>query len=264
MPYFNSENIHLYYEMSGSGEPLVLLHGFSLDRRMWRYQVESFAEKYMVITPDARGHGLSDAPSTNYAREDRTTDLENLVKHLGLDRFHLLGFSMGGGDALAYAIDYHERLLSLTLAATVAAGWRPPKRFRDFAAPAREMGVVEAKRLYMESILSYYDRKHTHLRIEMEEMMNDFGGAPWLDPMKGKYIKRDDISLCNTLRIPTLVVVGQRDIFFRPLAEQLSGLIEHSKFEIIKEAGHMVNMEAPDQFNAVVIDFLKKCECKNE
>ncbi|MEW5925673.1 MAG: alpha/beta fold hydrolase, partial [Candidatus Zixiibacteriota bacterium] len=148
MPYFESEKIRLYYEITGEGTPLIMLHGFSLDRRMWRYQVDAFAQSHNIIMPDARGHGLSDAPSTDYAREDRTADIQNIVNHLGIDRFHLLGFSMGGGDALAYAIDQQERLLSLTLAATVAAGWQPPKRFRDFAGPAHEIGVAEAKKQY--------------------------------------------------------------------------------------------------------------------
>lgn len=263
MPYFESEKIRLYYETAGDGIPLVMLHGFSLDRRMWRYQADAFSQNYKLIMPDARGHGLSDVPLTDYAREDRTEDIQNLVNHLEIDRFHLLGFSMGGGDALAYAVDHQERLLSLTLAATVAAGWQPPKRFRDFAGPAHEKGVAEAKRQYMDSILSYYDKRYTHLRKDMEEMMNDFSGAPWLDPMKGKYIKRDDLSLCSSLKIPTLIVVGQNDIFFRPLAEQLSGLIDSAKLKIVKDAGHMVNMEAPDRFNTVVMDFLNNCEDSN-
>ena len=264
MAEYHSGGVRIYYEVSGEGIPLIMLHGFSLDRRMWNRQDGVFAEKYKVITPDARGHGLSEAPRTDYAREDRTTDIEKLLEHLNIDRFHLIGFSMGGGDALAYAIDHQERLLSLTLAGTVAAGWQPPRRFKDFTGPARQDGVEEARKQYMESILSYYEKRNSQLKEEMQRMMLDFSGVPWIDPMKGKYKKRDDISLSEKVSIPVLLVVGQRDIIFRPLAEQLAGLMKTSKLVVIKNAGHMVNMEAPDEFNLVVLDFLKNVESSAE
>jgi len=260
MPEYKSGNIGIYYEMTGEGTPVVMLHGFSLDRRMWTRQTVSFAKDHTVIMPDARGHGLSEAPPTGYAREDRTGDLERFLEHLKIDRFHLLGFSMGGGDALAYAIDNQDKLISLTLVGTVAAGWSPPKRFKDFTGWARENGVETARQKYMDSILSYYDRHYSHLRDEMEKMMLDFSGVPWLDPMKGKYKKRDDLSLCHGLSIPTMLVVGQRDIFFRPLAEQLAGSIKTARLEIINSAGHMVNMEMPDEFNVAVLSFFDEAE----
>ena len=257
MSYFDSGNVRIYFETAGKGVPLVLLHGFSLDRRMWNRQADYFARDYTIIMPDARGHGLSGTPPTDYAREDRTRDIENLIDHLELGRFHLLGFSMGGGDALAYAIDHPERLLSLTLVGTVAAGWKPPKRFRDFSDSAREKGIEETRRKYMESILSYYEKRQSHLKDEMSRMMLDFSGMPWLDPMKGKYKKRDDINLCRNVSVPTLLIVGQHDIFFRPLAEQLHKLIGNSRLEVIKNAGHMVNMEKGEDFNSIVGTFLK-------
>jgi len=258
MPYYDSGNVRIYFETAGKSVPLVMLHGFSLDRRMWRRQVEYFAGEYMVIMPDARGHGLSDAPPTDYAREDRVRDLKNLIEHLGINRFHLLGFSMGGGDALAYAIDHPEKLFSLTLAGTAAAGWKPPKRFRDFAAPAREKGVEETRRQYMDSILSHYERRPSYLKDEMHRMILDFSGMPWLDPMKGKYKKRNDINLCSGVQIPTLLIVGQHDIFSRPLAEQLHQWMSNSHLEVIRNAGHMVNMEEPEEFNSIVGKFLRE------
>lgn len=263
MPFFNSGKIRLYFEERGAGVPLIFLHGFSLDRRIWQGQTDYFAEKYRVIVCDARGHGKSDAPETDYAREDRVTDLLNLAEHLSLPQFHLTGHSMGGGDALSFAIDYQDRLLSLTLNAAVAAGWRPSKRFRDYTDVARGKGIGEARRQWIDSVLSNYDKKNAKLRKRLETIMLDFSGSPWLDPMKGKYPKRDDLGLAGRLKVPTMIIVGRRDIFFRPLAEQLHQIIPGSQLEIMPEAGHMVNLESPAGFNSILEKFLAEAGGQN-
>ncbi len=258
MPYFNSGNIKIFYENYGQGDPVILLHGFSIDHRMWEYQKDRLAGFYRVITPDARGHGKSDAPRTGYAREDRVIDLLNLIDYLGLEKIHLVGMSMGGGDALAYAIDYQEKLISLTLIGTVASGWKPSKKFHDFAPLAQDSGIEKARKAYVKSSLSYYRDRKPAVREKLEAMMNSFSGAPWLDPMKGKYLKRDDLKLAGKVSAPTLLMVGKRDIFFTPLANRLRDLIPDSELVIIPGAGHVVNMEAPDLFNERLLRFLKR------
>ena len=134
MPMIDFDKVSLYYESTGTGPPLVLLHGFTLDRRMWQRQVDYFSKKYRVIAYDSRGHGKSSCPESGYSREDRVSDLRNLTTGLKLKKFHLVGLSMGGATALGFALDYPESLLSLTLVDTAAGGYRPPKKYRDFRA----------------------------------------------------------------------------------------------------------------------------------
>ena len=258
MSYYYSGNIKLYYEEHGRGSPVVWLHGFSLDRRMWRYQVEYFAARYRMILVDARGHGLSDSPRTGYSREDRVGDLILLAENLRLERFHLVGFSMGAGDALAFAIDHQERLISLTLAGPAVSGWAAPRRYRDFAATALSEGVQAAKGKFMASALSVYEKRNPGLKRELEIMMSGFGGAPWLDPMKGKYSRRDDVGLSETVKVPTLLIVGREDIFFRSVAVRLQHRISGSVLSVIPDSGHMVNMEASDDYNRVLDLFLRE------
>ncbi|UCD94646.1 MAG: alpha/beta hydrolase [Candidatus Zixiibacteriota bacterium] len=260
MPRFDSKGVNIYYEIGGTGTPVVFLHGFTLDTRMWQDQFDFFSRNRTAIVFDARGHGKSDSPQTGYAREDRTADLLNLADHLRLLRFHLVGFSMGGGDALAFAIDHQERLLSLTLIGSVAAGWQGSRRYHDFAPLAKEQGVEEAKQQYMSSILSYYDKHRKDLRDKLGFMISEFRGGPWLDPMKGKYVKRDDLKLAGNLEIPTLVAVGQRDIFLRPLAGQLHEVIPGSRLEVFSDTGHVVNMEVPDRLNNCLDSFFGEVE----
>lgn len=257
MPFVDSDGVRLFYAKRGRGEPLMFLHGFGLHHKMWADQIDYFADNYLTLGPDARGHGRSDSPPSNHARENRVGDIHAIMKHLKLAKIHLVGLSMGGGDALAFAIDHPDRLHSLTLAGTVAAGWRPVKRYKDYSDLARSKGVEYVKERFIKSALSYYDKRNYNVKMRLNEIMHDFDGVYWLDPMKGKYPIRDDLESTPNLMVSTLIVVGQHDIFFRPLAEKLAGLIPESRLEIIKESGHMVNMEKPDEFNTVLEGFLE-------
>jgi 3-oxoadipate enol-lactonase len=260
MLFLDSNGVNIYYEVRGTGIPVVFLHGYTLDTRMWQDQFDFFSRNHKAVIFDARGHGQSDSPQTGYAREDRTADLWNLAEHLRLARFHLVGFSMGGGDALAFAIDHHERLLSLTLIGSVAAGWQGTKRFHDFAPVAKQQGADEAKRRYAASILSYYDQRHSDLRNKLESMISEFKGAPWLDPMKDRYVRRNDLKLAANIRIPTLIIAGERDIFLRPLADKLHKIIPGSRLEVFPNVGHVVSMEAPDRLNDCLDGFFREVE----
>jgi pimeloyl-ACP methyl ester carboxylesterase len=260
MAYFQSKEVKIYFDQSGRGEAVIFLHGFSIDRRMWRPQVEFFNSDYQIITPDARGHGKSDAPATGYAREDRTDDLKNLADFLQIKKFHLVGLSMGGGDALSFAIDYPERLYSLTLAGTVVAGWKVPNEFRDIGAIAREFGIDEARRQWIESSLTNYKKRRPELERFLESMMLEFSGELWLDPKKGRYPKRNEIELASIVYLPVQIIIGQHDIFFRLLSEQLHELMPDSRLDVVTGVGHMVNLEAPDEFNHILSSFLRKTD----
>jgi pimeloyl-ACP methyl ester carboxylesterase len=256
MPYFNSGEMKIFYEDKGSGEPIIFLHGFTLDHRMWQNQIDYFSNQYRILAIDARGHGRSDAPDSGYSREDRIGDILGLARYLGLPKFHLVGLSMGGGDALRLAIDHQDNLKSLTLANTVASGFTPTTRFHDFAAWTKRIGLEKAKKEYVKSTLSRYDKIMPGLKGIMETMIADFSGKPWTDPMVGKYPKRDDVKLAASVRIPTLIIIGKRDLMFYPLALKLNEIMLDSKLEILPQVGHMSNLEAPDRFNKILEEFL--------
>lgn len=260
MPYFNSGGVRLYYEARGNGAPIIFLHGFSLDHRMWSEQLAYFSSKYNVIALDARGHGLSDAPESGYSREERVADILNLMTELKLPKVHLVGLSMGGGDALAMAVDYQEKLLSLTLADTVAAGHKPKVRPRDPNDIIAEKGVEKFKEIFIESSLSRYGKEMQNIKARLATMMKSFSGKPWTDPKKGKYPKRDDLKMAASVRIPTLLIAGKRDIAWLPLSQKLSEIILDSRLVVLSGAGHMSNMEAPEKFNVTLAGFLNDVE----
>ena len=264
MPEIKTGSETLYYEEKGSGDPIVFLHGFTLDRRMWRRQMEYFASKYRVIAYDSRGHGKSSCPESDYSRADRVIDLRNFARGLNLKKFHLVGLSMGGATALGYAIDYPETLRSLTLVDTAAGGYSPPPKYRDFREKALTLGVEKTKRLWIRSTLFYYINRNEELRQELEEIISGHCGQLWLDPKRGKYQDRDDVALAGDIKLPTMIFVGEKDTFFIPLAKLLHKKIVDSEIDIVPGVGHMLNMEAPERFNFRFEQFLQRVESKSQ
>ena len=120
MPYVtvekeNSDNIELYYEDHGSGQPVVLIHGYPLSGASWEKQVPALLEAgYRVITYDRRGFGKSSQPTTGYNYNTFAEDLHKLVTHLKLHDFTLVGFSMGGGEVARYIGKYGSKGVSNT------------------------------------------------------------------------------------------------------------------------------------------------------
>jgi pimeloyl-ACP methyl ester carboxylesterase len=247
----------MYYEGAGEGETLVFLHGFTLDRRMWEPQAVGFQESYHVIRPDAKGHGLSDAPLTGYSRADRVDDLARLVDNLKIDRFHLVGLSMGGTTALGYALAHPERLRSLTLVSSGAAGYGVSKKITKLDRIARADGVKEALETWKRWSLSWYKDDLKQLGEFLEEMMDGFSGATWKDPMRGKYPRDDDMSRLGEIKVPTAIFAGSLDRIFAGLAKKLYDRIKGSWLKVYEGVGHMVNLEIPDRFNADLKAFLE-------
>lgn len=260
MPHVELDSFRMYYEGAGegfSGSPIVFLHGFSLDRRMWQPQVEAFRDTYHVITPDAIGHGLSDAPLTGYSRAHRVQDLAGLVDNLKIEKFHLVGLSMGGSTALGFALKHPKRLKSLVLASTGAAGYRISRRFDRLNTVARQKSVEEALAEWKRWSLVRYRGELEDLGRKIEEMMNGYSGVVWQDPMRGKYPEENDLSRVDQIKVPTLILAGAIDRVFAALAEKLHERIKSSRLTIYENTGHMLNLEQPERFNADLKVFLE-------
>jgi 3-oxoadipate enol-lactonase len=256
MPYADLGELRIYYEGAGEGEALVFLHGFTLDRRMWQPQVEFFRDRYYVITPDARGHGLSDAPLSGYSRVHRVQDLAHLIDQLKIESFHLVGLSMGGSTAIGYALEHQERLKSLTLVSTGAAGYSPGKKFDHLDQVARDEGPSAALEKWRTWSLSFYKDDRRELRDLLDSMMSKYSGAVWKDPMRGKYPREDDLSRVSRITVPTAIFAGELDKVFLTLALLLHESISHSRLNVYENTGHMLNLEQPDRFNSDLEAFL--------
>ena len=256
MPYANLKDIRVFYTDDGAGDVIVFLHGFTLDHRMWEYQVPFFSETFRVICPDTRGHGKSDAPKTGYYRDERVEDVLQLLDKLKIDRCHLVGLSHGGVTAIGFALKYPERLHSLALVSTSAGGFNVGARITQIDRIAREKSVEEARKRWINLSLRWFAEDKVHVRDLIVTMMREHSGAYWSDPMRGKYPRIADLDNVHQITTPTHIFVGALDRIFVPLAHPLHERIQGCGLTIYEKVGHLVNLEIPDRFNQDLLAFI--------
>ena len=257
MPYADLAKIRLYYDEQGTGEPIVFMHGFTLDHRQWARQMEFFKSKYRCIALDSRGHGLSDAPVTGYDRASRVEDREEFADFLKLEKFHLCGLSRGGVDAMGYAFKYQHRLKSLCLVSTGAAGYSTGQKYSKLDEIARKDGVEAVKKAWLEMTMPWMERRYPEVAASMRQMVDEHSGAIWIDPMRGKYVTPPDLDFVHTIKVPLLIVAGAHDKMFAPLALEIHAKVPGSKLKVFSDLGHMLTMESPGEFNQTYLQFLQ-------
>lgn len=249
----------LHYDLSGTGPPVVLVHGLALDRRMWDDQAVALADVATVIRYDVRGFGQS-------ARDETTEythagDLWQLVDHLGLDRVALVGLSMGGRIALEATLAAPDRVSSLVLLDAVVDGvpWDQvaEQGMAVIGDELRSGGLAAAKAAWLRHPFFAPARRHPAIESRLRQMVSDYSGQIWTghDP-HGPH--PDTLSLLTSLTVPTTVVVGELDVAcFRQMADILADRIPRARKIVIPDAGHMVNMEAPDAVNLIVREAIR-------
>ena len=246
----------LYYETTGTGEPVIFLHGNTLDARMWDDQFLVFAQQYQAIRYDLRGFGKSSPP--NAAPFAHADDLNGLLMHLGLAAAHLVGLSRGGGIALDFAVEYPARVRSLTLVDTTLWGYKGTASWRPVAEKAREAGWSAAKDLWLADPLFAPAMEQPAVAARLKQMVDDYSGWHWIHRGQERLPDPPTSERLDQIQVPVLAVVGERDLpDFHAIANLLAGQIPNARKVVIAGAGHMVNMEAPKQFNERVLSFLR-------
>jgi pimeloyl-ACP methyl ester carboxylesterase len=255
----NGAQIH--YERAGAGFPLILLHAGIADSRMWEPQVAAFAQQFDVIRPDQRGFGKSELPPTPWSPVD---DLLALIDDLGLKPAHLVGCSMGGGLAIDFALDHPDRISKLVLVGSAIGGFElRPEHAQLFAAvaAARKAGDLEAMNEGMlhlfldgpERPRGYVAEPLRALFLDMNAIAvrADFDKAP---PAQNVLA----IRRLHEITAPTLVIVGDKDVVaVLEAADLLVDSIPNARKAIIHDAAHLPNLEHPEEFNRLVVDFLR-------
>jgi pimeloyl-ACP methyl ester carboxylesterase len=149
MPYYQSAGIRLHYEDHGAGEPLILLHGFGQDGSAWIDPLPAYARFFRVLVMDMRGCGRSEVTEPGYSPKDLAGDVVALMDHIGADKAHFAGFSLGGAVGLELGIAHSDRLMSLSLHSTWEGGPCPHmKRWIEVRRRIIEIGDPLVKRRY--------------------------------------------------------------------------------------------------------------------
>jgi pimeloyl-ACP methyl ester carboxylesterase len=252
----------VYYEVAGSGRPVVFIHGFSLDARMWDAQFPVFAARYQAVRYDVRGFGRSSVPdSAPYTTEG---DLADLLEQLALEKPIVVGQSMGGGIAIDYAVAYPNALSALVVVDAVLGGFQwsdeTAASLEAVYEDARASGVEAARKTWMAHGIFAPGLVNEHCRDSLRGIIMDYSGWHWANSEKDPNMQLQPPALerLHEISVPTLVVAGNLDVpDFLRVSDLLEANIPDASGTRLASAGHMSNMEAPEQFNRVVLDFLE-------
>lgn len=250
----------LYLEQAGEGSPLVLMHGWTLDHRMFAPQVPHLSKCFRVVSFDRRGFGRSDAAPDLELELD---DLDRIADALSLDTLHLLGMSQGGRLALRYAVTRPQRLRSLILQGAVVDGLdidgpvheRIP--FVEYADLVRAGKIsVMCERWINHPVLALGPGHDTE-RTLLNEILNDYTGADLLASSPGNLVSSLDVlGKLAQFHTPTFILTGATETSrLKAHAKKLLEVIPDSREVILEHSGHMSNLTEPELYNEQVIRF---------
>jgi len=260
MPAVSVDGLPIAYNRAGTGPPLVLLHGLLGDGRMWKREVDGFADRYTVVAWDEPGCGRSGDPAPGAGLADHARLLEGFIDALGFERPHLLGMSWGAVLALEL---YHRRpdLARSMILAGAYAGWAGSlpapavaARLDTALTGIRERSVDAVVSAWLPTLFT--DRAPLDVVNECASIMDDFHPEAAQDMLRAIAVA-DLRDVLPTVDVPTLLVYGRHDTRAPlPVARALLDAIPGARLAVLPDAGHLCNMESPEAFSAVVGTFL--------
>ena len=254
------EGRRVYYEVKGQGPAIVLIHGFSLDTRMWDPQFDAFAQSHRVIRYDVSGYGRSTVPDTLISSSN---ELATLLKALGIDKATVVGMSMGGGVAINFTLEHPDRVEALITVGSTLGGYsmREPRatRTQHVFSLARDSGLAIAKEAWLHDPFLTPVADTSAIRAKIRRIITDWSGIQLKNPAMARFLPIHPLAITRleNIRVPTLAIVGELDDP-NPLAvaDTIAARVPGARKVTIHGSGHLLNLERPDEFNKLVLDFL--------
>jgi len=274
VPHTYTNGVVTFYEDAGDGPVVVLIHGYGADLRLWDAQVEPLREAgFRVIRFDVRGHGRSMIAPDGYTFENYAADLRDLLDRLNIERpateslevgaVHLAGLSMGGGIALQFALDYPDRVLSLTLVDPALPGFtygdETTTHIQRFMDAVRSHGPRDAvDQVWLEHPFFDGVRRAPAQFASVRDILLDFQAPDMRDGARPAEYRPDIAGRLGEISAPTLVIAGENDVAdFRLIADVLAENIRGARLTIIPDCWHLPPVEKPEEFNRILVSFLR-------
>lgn len=272
MQFADADGVKLYYEETGSGTPIIFAHEFATDHSGWEPQVRHFARRYRCVTFNARGYPPSDVPGDvdAYSQAIAAGDIAAVLRHLKIDKAHVVGLSMGGGATMQFGLDHADMALSLVVA---GAGYgSKPETTRQFRIDAETMAERYDKE-GSEAVAEFYGQALGRLPFKAKDPRgwarfrellgrHDPKGAAMI--MRGILARRPSFwDLQDQLRkltVPMLVVAGDEDDWCIEPSLFLKRTVPSAALWVLPKTGHTINEEEPDAFNRGLQDFFDTVE----
>lgn len=246
------------YDDTGSGQAIVFVHGFPLNRTLWDPQRSALSSQFRIITLDLRGHGESGAAPGPYSMDEFAKDVNGLLQHLGIETAVIAGLSMGGYVTYAYYRLFPETVRGLIFANTKATGDTPEAAAgrrelapRVLAKGAGEAASVMHPKMFADGVTP------PDLGDFVLKMMMGTPPETIADDLLALAVRPDSTPTLRSVRVPALVIHGDRDVLIPPAeAEYQVERLPKGTLHMIAGAGHLSNLENPDAFNGAIASFV--------
>ena len=261
--------IKINSELTGQGDCLALIHGFSDNLTMWYNQVAEFSKSYQVLTYDVRGHGETEVLDDKYSMDLFADDLKGLLEVLEIPKACILGYSMGGRIGLTFAMKYTEKTTGLIFANSGVMGpdiQPTPEQLQEMMQRRQQMldlietGDIEAIADMMaeRSLSPGFREKDPEVFQKYREVKRKNSPSAYKKIMEGMMAAMANPPDLSQLQCPALIIAGEYDGFMATdVAYSMEKAIKNSSLSIFP-TGHASAIEVPEEFNKAVLDFLKK------
>jgi pimeloyl-ACP methyl ester carboxylesterase len=263
MPKAKLDNINLAYKIHGNGQPIVIITGFASAQNTLFRLARAFTKHYQVITFDNRGVGGSDKPAGPYSIRMMAKDTVGLIDHLGINRVHLLGGSMGGMVAQQIAIDHPQKVEKLILfststdgrwlldlAKTIVPSWNRSRSNLASADLRKLIGAIASR--------SFNRTFNRLVFVTLAKLQMRLGTLTGLAGQLEAMMTYDVLDRLHLIQAPTLVLTGNQDRLIPPQSSEiLASRIKGAKLVIIGGGSHVVAGEMEGRFEKEVLGFLK-------
>jgi pimeloyl-ACP methyl ester carboxylesterase len=265
MPHLRTSGINVYYEEHGSGEPLILIMGFTVSSIGWRWNIPTFAQDFRTIVFDNRGVGQSDKPDIPYSMAMFADDTAGVLDGLGIDQAHVFGISMGGMIAQEFALRYPQRVKTLTLGCTNCGGAQTVLSkdldVLNLLADIESVDVQQAALVMTKvAVTPWFMQKHMDVLLQLNQLSLQHptpkhGMVRQMQAIQG----HDTYERLPRIAVPTLVITGKEDgLVPSENSVMLAQRIPNADLAILSNASHLFNIELPETTTETVKGFIRR------
>jgi len=267
MPFYDAGDAAIYYEINGEGPPLILLHGYALNGLMWEFQVPVLSEHFTVIAVDLRGFGKSSC-GKEWSGSAMAGDVIGLIKELKLKDVAVTGFSLSGGSAVRTAIELPGIVTKLILVSSILPSRKPrPQKEEEYQTKEENILRLRGVEAWADAIgmrkgklVDNIFKRNPDARRVWDRIIARHNPDFLLQMMAARRNTQSLVdwrSRLKEIKQKSLLVFGAQDRQFIDGAYHLDMEIQDTKLVIISGAGHMVNLEKPEEFNGKLLEFTR-------
>jgi pimeloyl-ACP methyl ester carboxylesterase len=255
-----SDDAEIYYDVTGSGPSVVLLHPFPVHHELWLPIVQMLSSRYRLILPDLRGHGESSLGNGPATMQKHAADIARVMDDTGVDRAPLIGVSIGGYAIFEFWRRFRDRVTALVLCNTKAQADSPDARANRLqtADDVLQRGTEPFFESMIQKLLGETTRRS---RPDLAEgalrMMRKMSAENVAGVQRGMAERPDSVATLKTITVPTLIITGDEDITTGvPEAELMKQSISGSQMKVVARAGHYSPWEQPEEVGRLLRQFL--------